>query len=189
MEATEILVRDARDGDAEGLIALIGSVFSEYPGVVLDVDGEMPHLRRIASAYAGWGGRFWVAERGAGILGCIGIADAAAPATPYLPDHLVSAHPPGDAEIHHLYVHREARRSGLGGRLLALAEAEAVRRGCDRIVLWSDTRFEDAHGFYLRRGYVQQPETRDLHDLSNTTEYHFVRELGPPTAAHGAVEP
>ncbi|HEV3231409.1 MAG TPA: GNAT family N-acetyltransferase [Candidatus Dormibacteraeota bacterium] len=178
MDAPPVLVREARDGDAAGLIALIGSVFAEYPGVLLDVDGEMPHLRAIATSYARWGGRFWVAERDGAVVGSIGIAAADAPATPYLPEPLAAAPAPEQAdEIHHLYVHRSARRAGLGGRLLAQAEAAARARGARRIVLWSDTRFLDAHGFYLRRGYLQQPETRDLGDISRTTEYQFIREL------------
>lgn len=54
------LVRDARDTDAEGLIALIDGCWSEYPGCILDVDGELPELRAIATYFAGLGGRFWV---------------------------------------------------------------------------------------------------------------------------------
>ena len=61
MEPVEI--RAARDADADELIALIGAVFDEYPGCVLDVDGEMPELRAIASAFNAASGRFWVAEQ------------------------------------------------------------------------------------------------------------------------------
>ena len=39
-------IRDARDDDEPGLIALIAGVFAEYPGCVMDVDGELPELRR-----------------------------------------------------------------------------------------------------------------------------------------------
>ena len=51
---------------------------------------------------------------------------------------------------------------------------------------WSDTRFLDAHRLYERLGYVRTGETRDLHDLSNTTEFFFVKELESGRAA-GAV--
>jgi putative acetyltransferase len=164
VEIAGALVREAVDADAEGLIALIGGVFAEYPGCVLDVDGEMPQLRRIATRYAEWDGRFWVAEGSEAIVGCIGITGDGGAAAGWR-----------GAEIHHLYVAREARRTGLGERLLRLAEGEAWRRGAGFIELWSDTRFLDAHRFYLRRGYILRPETRELHDLSQTVERHFVR--------------
>ena len=35
-----LVLRPARDGDAAGFIALIGACWAEYPGCVLDVDGE-----------------------------------------------------------------------------------------------------------------------------------------------------
>jgi putative acetyltransferase len=153
-------VRDALDSDSERLIRLIGEVFAEYPGCVMDVDGEMPHLRRPASAFAGWGGRFWVAEQDGQVVACVGLA----------------AHD-GTAELKHLYVAATSRRRGLGGRLCELVEAEARRRGLGRIDLWSDTRFLDAHRLYESRGYVRGPWTRDLHDLSRSVEYLYSKSL------------
>ena len=38
-------IRPGRDSDADGFIALIGACWESYPGIVLDVDGEMPELR------------------------------------------------------------------------------------------------------------------------------------------------
>jgi RimJ/RimL family protein N-acetyltransferase len=42
---------------------------------------------------------------------------------------------------------------------------------------WTDTRFADAHRLYARLGYERQPEMRDLNDLSNSTEFHFIKQL------------
>ncbi len=44
-----------------------------------------------------------------------------------------------------------ARRQGVGGRMLALAEAEARRRGC--VGVWLDTYGFQARPFYERHGY------------------------------------
>jgi GNAT superfamily N-acetyltransferase len=159
-----IELRAARDDDALGLIELIAGCWAEYPGCIMDVDGENPHLRAIATAYQGWGGRVWVAETATGVVGSIGI---------------VPADEPGVGELRMLYVARPARKAGLGGRLLALAEAEAARRRMHAIQLWSDTRFVDAHRFYERRGYARGPATRELHDLSGSVEYFFRRDLAP----------
>ena len=153
------LLRSASDDDADGLIELIGDVFAEYPGCVLDVDGEMPDLRAIATAYAALDGRFWVAEAAGRIVGCIGCRP--------------SPEDPDMAELMRLYVHASARRMGLGARLTGIVEDEAVRRRSRGIVLWSDTRFLDAHRLYERLGYLRQPRTRSLYDASNTVEFCF----------------
>ncbi len=155
-------IRDARDSDEAGLIELIGSIFAEYPNCVLAVDEEIPELRHIATSFADWDGRFWVAERQGRIVGCVG---------------LTPAHEPGGIELKKLYVAASERRSGLGGRLTELVIAEARKRGARFIDLWSDTRFVTAHAFYEHRGFAKSGATRELHDLSDTVEYYFRREL------------
>jgi len=154
-------IRDARDDDAAGLIALIGGVFAEYPGCVLELDHEMPQLRAIATAFAQLDGRFWVAELDGDVVGCAGIAPA---------------HSPAGAELKHLYVAKRARRAGLGTKFVALVEREAARRAADFVELWSDTRFLDAHRLYERLGYTRSPQTRELDDLSNSVEFHFFKK-------------
>jgi putative acetyltransferase len=155
-------IREARDDDGPGLIALIGAVFDEYPGCVLDVDGEMPELHAIASAFRNAAGRFWVAEREGRIVGCIGV-------TP--------AKDPSGVELKKLYVAKSEREHGLGGKLVALVEQCAEQCGARFIDLWSDTRFTTAHAFYQRRGFVKGPLTRELHDKSDTVEFYFNRAL------------
>ncbi len=155
-------IRPAEDADAVGMIDLIGGVWSEYPGCVLDVDREEPDLRAIATAYARKGGTFWIGADPSGrVVGSAGLV------------------PVGDAkmELKKLYVARSHRGAGLGTRLLGWVESEARRRGTAVLELWSDTRFLDGHAFYERHAYVRGSFTRDLHDLSNTTEFHFSKRL------------
>lgn len=159
-----MLIRDARDDDAEGLIALIGGVFAEYPGCVMDVDGELPELRRIASYFEEHAGEFWVAERGGVVVGCVGWSPAK---------------DPGGVELKKLYVHASERQHGLGGRLVERVEARARELGATFIDLWSDTRFVTAHAFYERRGWKRGPTTRELYDKSHTVEYYFRKPLTP----------
>lgn len=156
-----VKIRDARDDDSDGLIRLIGDCFSEYPGCVLDVEGEAPELISPATWHKEAGGRLWVAEGDGTIVGCVAI----------LPEAERSA------ELKKLYVSSEARRLGLGARLCGLVEAEARRRGATTVMLWSDTRFEDAHRLYEGRGYERGPDTRELHDASKSVEYYFRRSL------------
>jgi putative acetyltransferase len=157
--------RPVTDADADALIELIGACWAEYPGIVMDVDAELPHLRAPASSYAQLGGHAWVVDSG-GPDG--GLAGSVA---------LVPGSEDGSGELRMLYVRAAARRGGLGGRLLALAEDEARRSGATRMQLWSDTRFLDAHRFYARNGYIQGTGRRELHDLSGSVEFFFVKAL------------
>ncbi|HVP04988.1 MAG TPA: GNAT family N-acetyltransferase [Dehalococcoidia bacterium] len=161
--ALRLKIREARDDDADQLTALIERCYGEYEGCVLDVDGEAPELRAIASHHARHGGRFWVAESEGRLLACAG---------------LVSTPNPGVMEMKKIYVAKEARQVGLGARLCSLVEAEAMSRGASAIELWSDTRFLDAHRLYERRGYVRGPKTRELHDKSRSVEYYYRKALG-----------
>lgn len=154
------VVRPVEDDDSAELIVLIEQCWAEYPGCVMDVDGEEQWLRAPATAYRGWGGQMWVATLDGQVVGCVG------------------SKPHVDAvELKSLYVAPAGRRRGLGMRLSRLVEDEARRVGAGRLVLWSDTRFADAHRLYERLGYRRLPGLRELHDLSNSVEFHFDKPL------------
>ncbi len=155
------VLRPAVDTDSAALIELIGGCFAEYPGCVLAVDAEEPWLRRPASAYAEVGGRLWVAELDGQVMACIGHKPRSGAAS----------------ELKNLYVAKSARRAGLGSWLVDVVEQAARESGAPEIGLWSDTRFADAHRLYTRLGYRRTERVRELHDLSETSEYEFVRDL------------
>ncbi len=148
------MIRPGRDDDADGYIALTWACWSQYPGVRMDVDGEMPEYRALASYYAGLGGRLWAAEQDGAIVGMI--------ATRPMTD--------GTWEICRVYVDPSLHGSRLGHTLLDTAEAHAP---ADRFVLWSDTRFTRAHRFYEKRSYVRAGPIRVLNDLSSSLEFRF----------------
>jgi len=155
-------IRDARDDDAEGLIALIAGCYAEYPNCILDVDGECPELRCIATTFRRWGGHFLVAHCKGRIVGSSG------------------CHPTGNTliwQFRKLYVAREARGQGLGSTLVRLTEDYSREHGARYAEFWSDTRFVTAHRLYERLGYVRGPGKRSLPDISRSYEYYFSKPL------------
>lgn len=155
------ILRPGKDTDADGIIALIAACWSQYPGVLLDVDGEMPELRGLAGYYARQGGALWIAETDERIVG------------------MIATHPLEDGawEICRVYVLPELHGGGLGHRLLDAAEAHARAAGARRLVLWSDTRFDRAHRFYEKRSYVRNGPIRVLDDISNSLEFAYAKPV------------
>ncbi len=159
MKAT---LRAGRDADAAGFIGLIDACWTEYPGIVLDIDGEVPELRALATYYAKKGGALWAAEAAGQMVGMV-------------------AAWPGDGgawEVGRMYVAAAERGSGLAHRLLDVAEAHAAASGAVRLELWSDTRFDRAHRFYEKRSYIRHGAIRPLDDISHSIEFHYEKPLG-----------
>ena len=125
----------------------------------MDVDAEVPELRALASYYAGQGGALWSAEADGAVIG------------------VIATRPLGDGawEICKMYVAAPWRGAGLAATLIDTAEAHARAAGATRMKLWTDTRFERAHRFYEKRGYVRQDGLRELHDLSNSVEHYYIK--------------
>ena len=161
----DLTIRPVRDEDGPALMALVGGCYAAFWGCVLWVDGETPYLRRPASVAAERDWRYWVAARRKRIVGSVAIR----------PETVRGA---AGQRVLTFYVDPGARRQRIGTRLMDLAEADARDRGAETMVLWSDTRFIEAHALYERRGYRRTGETRALADMSLTREYAFEKALG-----------
>ncbi|TDT77910.1 putative N-acetyltransferase YhbS [Litoreibacter halocynthiae] len=59
-------------------------------------------------------------------------------------------------DLHHLFVQRTARGSGVGTALLNAAESLATDHGVASIVIGANSDNEKAHGFYKSQGYDMQ---------------------------------
>lgn len=162
MDPSRATLRRARDDDAPEVIALIERVFAEYPGNVLDVETEERGLLAPASSYDD----FWVVDCGGVIAGTSAL--------------VVHGSGRSSGEVKKVYVDRRLRGTGWGRRLLDTVEARAIERGLATLVAWSDTRFETAHRVYEALGYRATGRSRELHDLSRSTEIEFEKRLPPP---------
>src|SRR5690242_11856788 len=139
-----VVLRHVRDEDSAAIISLISSVWSEYPGKVLDAARDMRELLAPATRYAVAHGRFWVVEARGEIVGTVALKP--------------SPHDPGIVELQKMYVAHRLRRNGLGSFLCSLVEREARERGARAIELWSDIKLLDAHRHYRRYGFKRGSE-------------------------------
>ena len=147
-------LRTATEEDTKGIQALIAEVYAEYD-CVLDVERDEPHLLAPANYFRRSGGELWVVDEQGLVRASAGVLlhkDA--------------------GELKALYVHPTLRRQGWGRRLVELAIEHARRASKPRMILWSDTRFLDAHRLYLSMGF-RQTGVRELQDCNNSVEFGF----------------
>ena len=143
-----------------GVVELIGRVYLEY-GFVYVPEVEVPDLYRFDQHYAAPRGAFFVVREGSAVVGSVGVER--------LND--------GSAELHRLYLD-----AGLRGRGTGRALVETVLEWCRtqkirRLILWSDTRFDQAHRLYERMGFQRTGERVLPDDLNQTREYGFERRV------------
>jgi len=155
------VIRPARDDDAGAIVKIVGDSWREYPGCVVDIDGEAPEFLALASYCAARGGAAWVAEADGAVVGVA--------CTYPLQD--------GAWEMAKIYVVRAQRGAGVAHLLLDTAENFARAQGAATAKLWSDTRFDRAHRFYEKRGYVRAGAIRALADRSNSIEFGYAKPL------------
>jgi GNAT superfamily N-acetyltransferase len=156
-----MVIRPARDADAEGFIALVREAWLSYPGCVFDLDEDAPDLLAWASHVAAEGGAAWTAERDGEVAGMVG------------------THPleGGSWELVRMYVAPGARGGGLAARLVRTVEERARAGGASELVLWSDTRFARAHAFYEKQDFVRSGPIRIVNDRANTLEFRYRKPL------------
>lgn len=152
-------VRPVQKSDVPGILALVATVFAEY-GCVLRAESDEPHLLDPGPYFRAGGGEFWVAPRFGPVLATVAL----------------KLRPRQPAELKSLYVHRGRRGCGWGRALVELALHHARAKGAQRLVLWSDTRFLDAHRLYHRLGFEQRG-LRPLPDSNDSWEYGFSRMI------------
>lgn len=159
----DVIVRPATDEDSDQVIQLIEDVYAEYQGCVLLVDEEEPELRKPASSFYKLGGRFWVAECSDQICGTVALTPTDAP-------HV--------ARLHKLYVSPSARSRGIGETLCNLVERTAREdMRAEMMMLYTDSRFLDAHRLYERLMYARQPGLVHRADASKSVEYVYTKPL------------
>ncbi|HEY7538945.1 MAG TPA: GNAT family N-acetyltransferase [Methylomirabilota bacterium] len=155
-----LTVRPAATGDAPGVVDLIGRVYLEY-GFVYVPEVEVPDLFRFDQHYAAPRGAFFIVREGDVVVGSVGV------------ERLDDT----SAELHRLYLDARLRGRGTGRALLEAALDWCRTEEIPRMILWSDTRFDQAHRLYERMGFRRMGERVLPDDLNQTREYGFERSV------------
>jgi GNAT superfamily N-acetyltransferase len=155
-----LTVRPAAISDAPGVVDLIGRVYLEY-GFVYVPEVEVPDLFRFDQHYAAPRGAFFVVRDGDVVVGSVGV------------ERLDDT----SAELHRLYLDAHLRGRGTGRALVEAALDWCRAEKIPRMILWSDTRFDQAHRLYERMGFRRTGERVLPDDLNQTREYGFERPV------------
>jgi RimJ/RimL family protein N-acetyltransferase len=150
----------ATAADVPAVMLLIGRVFAEY-GLLLMPAFEVPDLLRFDVHYAAPRGAFWVVRDDVRVVGSVGV------------DRMDDR----TAELKRLYVDASLRGRGIGQRLVETVLDWSREQRIARLVLWSDTRFENSHRLYRRLGFEQLGERTVEGDINDSREYRFERDV------------
>lgn len=154
-------LREYRHDDKDAVIALIDGIYREY-GDRVHLEKSEADLVDIPGNYAP--GRFMVLEVDDVIRATVAIA----------PD----PERPGVCYLKRLYLDARLRGTGAGAHLLGWFLETARAMGMWRAELWSDVRFERAHAFYRKHGFVNDGIVRDMDDSWQPyREYFYARDL------------
>ena len=174
-------IRLATGRDSPAVAELVRVIYDEF-GFPWDPGDSQADLYDLAGHYLAQGDGFWVGSVDGAVVGCIGLR--CFPAVPGATGAVVTLAGERriagcDGALTRLYVSGHARRRGLGTGLLAAAVAEARRRRCRALELWSDKRLVDAHRLYDRLGARPVGE-RVIHDPDRCEEWGLILELADP---------
>lgn len=160
LDVGPLSVSPARREDMDGVVDLIGRVFREY-GWVFVPSVELPDLFAFERHYEAPGGAFFVVRHAGRIAGSAAVERLDA----------------STAELHRLYLDADLRGRGTGRALVEQVLDWCRQRAITHLVLWSDTRFDQAHRLYLRMGFAQTGERTLPEDVNQTREYRFERPV------------
>jgi len=132
-----IIIREAREADVEALVLLLTQL--GYPQDPLFV------LRKLEEFHERSSSKVFVAEIGDRVVGFLSF------------DSEPAFHKEGRiGTIMALCVLEECRGQGIGHKLVAEAEAEAIRQGCVRLAVSSGVQRINTHQFYRNLGYEEK---------------------------------
>lgn len=171
-------IRPATGADSLDAANVVRAVFDEY-GFTWDAAEYCADLYDLDAHYLSVGSKFWVAVMDGRVVGttALELYDS-------LPGSLGEAVEIGgkvraagsDCSLERLYVHPEARGSGVGRGLLEMTITEARNLSRTAMEVWSDKKLENAHRLYGHYGAIPIGD-RICDDPDESPEWGFVLKL------------
>lgn len=134
MPTSAIVIRRATSADAPTIKALTDAAYAKYVPMMGRLPQPMTH-----------GYEHMVSEHDIWLL-CLGDHPIAALVLMNKPDHLL---------IYNIAIHPDYQNAGWGRRLLAWAEAEAIRQGYTLLRLYTNALMPGNVDYYRRYGYLE----------------------------------
>ena len=131
-------IRPLDPDDAQAAQRVILDILNGEFGMGFTLD-ELPDIIDLHGTYVASGqGRFWVATRGAEVVGCIGVLRLAGP----------------DFELRRMYVDPRHRGLGIAQRLLDVLMTWCLANQVDKLYLETNEQWKAAHHIYEKMGFV-----------------------------------
>lgn len=137
--------RFAENDSAEDLTRLLHRAYADHAAAGRRFFASYQSVKDTADRLAK--GECWIAFRGRELVGSVTVA------APYAMPEGYPA-PPGAGSFWQLAVDPLCQGTGLGQRMLALAEKRIVELGSDEAVIDTSAEAAELIGWYRRRGYV-----------------------------------
>lgn len=139
-------IRRIEPRDDEAVADIVREVMREFDCAPHGCPSTDLELAAISAAYSAHDARFYVVERGVGLVGCGGFARL---------DGGASREREATCELRRMYLARHARGCGLGARLLDTLLDGMRAVGYRRCYLETASGMEAARGLYRSRGFVE----------------------------------
>ena len=130
---TDVTIRRAEAGDADRMGRCLDAAYAQYAARIEDLPAMSEGCAEEIAANL-----VWVAEAGGAVVGALVLAPRE--------DFMLLAN---------VAVHPDGRGTGLGRRLLTLAESEAAERGYAEMRLNTHAEMPETIGLYARNGWVE----------------------------------
>lgn len=158
-------LRAFRATDKDGIVALIDEIFREY-GDKICLERCDADLLEIEKRYEQ--GLFRVLADDEKVWGTVALK--------------LDSDTPGLAYLTRLYLDSTLRGSHWAEKMIEWVRQTARERKMQRLAFWSDTRFERAHAFYEKHGFLRDGTVRTMDDAWEPyDEFYFFEELKQAT--------
>ncbi len=144
-----MIIRNATNNDIKYILKIIDENYKKY-GDKINLKKYDNDLNNINESYFNKNGKFWVIELNKNIIGCNAVIPIDS----------------NTLEMKRIYIKKNFRRKKFGQKILNKAQNFAFNNNYKKIILWSDSRYKNAHNFFCKNGFIYK-KNRIMNDADN----------------------